>query len=100
MFSHIYRQEGLHTFLSQGCVLENDSYCGNGGRKDRGECEELPVSRGYFVGQPQSHPLEDLLQKYLLNKGLNLGLHTCIEILTFALVQLFWVLIFHVCLAE
>ena len=43
-FSYIYRLDGLkNTLLSQGCVLENDSHSGDGGKrvhsKDKGGSE-------------------------------------------------------------
>ena len=45
-FSHVFGPDGLSNILfSQGCVLENDSHCGNGGQdthsKDRGGIRSL-----------------------------------------------------------
>ena len=55
-FSHIYHPEGLNsTPLSQSCVLENGSHCGNGGQsvhsKDRGGGEGPPIAGSSPRGQ-------------------------------------------------
>ena len=55
-FSHISCPDGLNNIsLSQGCVLEASSYCGNGGKKihskDRGGSEKPPVAWVQLVGQ-------------------------------------------------
>ena len=43
------------TLLSQGCILENGSSCGNGGQhissKDREGGEEPPNAQVHFMGQ-------------------------------------------------
>ena len=56
-FSQEYHPDGLNnTLLSQGCILENGSHCGNGEQnvhsKDRGESEEPQIAPVQFTGQP------------------------------------------------
>lgn len=48
-FSHVYHPNGLsNTLLSQSCILDDDSHCGNGGQnahsKDRGGGDKPPVA--------------------------------------------------------
>ena len=55
-FSHVSSPDGLNsTLLSQGCVLENSSCCGNRRQnvhsKDKGEGEEPPIARVQITGQ-------------------------------------------------
>lgn len=54
-FSHIYHPDGLNTLLSQACVLENGSSCGNSGlnahSKERDGSEGPPVAHTLLPGQ-------------------------------------------------
>lgn len=55
-FSHVYHSDGFSlTLLSQGCILENGSSCGNGGynlnSEDKGAGEEPPTAWVHLVGQ-------------------------------------------------
>lgn len=63
-----HHPDGLsNTWLSQGCVLENGSHCGNNGQnvhsKDRDQVRSLQLFVQQGVNQ-QSHLLDDLLQPY------------------------------------
>lgn len=54
--SHVYGQDGLNnTLLSQACVLQNGSDCGNSVQnvhsKDKRWGEELPVAQTQLGGQ-------------------------------------------------
>ena len=56
-FSHVCCPDGLNnTWLSEGCVLENSSACGNCGQnvysKDRGGAEESLITWIQLSGQP------------------------------------------------
>ena len=55
-FSHVFGPDGLNIIIFfQGCVLENDSHCGNGGQKthskDKAGGEELPIAWVHLKGQ-------------------------------------------------
>lgn len=55
-FSHVFGPDGLNIIIFfQGCVLENDSHCGNGGQKthskDRGMGKQPLTAWGQLMGQ-------------------------------------------------
>lgn len=67
-FNHIHSLDGLNnTYLSQGCVLEDGSYCTNSGQsrhsKNRGGDGETPIAWGSLSGQLEITPLDDLSNK-------------------------------------
>ena len=53
--SHVYRPDGLNnTLISQGCILENSSHCGNCEQnmhsQDGGQSEEPPIALVQLTG--------------------------------------------------